>query len=117
MALQLISWLCLVFIALILQPWFRLRTRRLPPGPTPLPIVGNLLQLPRKDLGREFAELSKAYGTSISAHWHLPLSFTYEIVAVRRGHPFERIGTIFHRLGIVQGGLRSHGQAFSKLLR
>ncbi|KAI8969795.1 cytochrome P450 [Trametes punicea] len=34
----------------------------LPPGPKPLPILGNLLDLPKKDLGRSFNSLTEKYG-------------------------------------------------------
>ncbi|KAM5546291.1 hypothetical protein V8D89_000417 [Ganoderma adspersum] len=33
-----------------------------PPGPSPLPIFGNILDFPRTHLGREFAALSKKFG-------------------------------------------------------
>ncbi|TFK92449.1 cytochrome P450 [Polyporus arcularius HHB13444] len=41
------------------------RKARLPPGPKPIPIIGNVLDMPRKHFGREFAELSKKHGDVI----------------------------------------------------
>ncbi len=38
------------------------RKARLPPGPKPIPIIGNVLDMPRRHFGREFAELSKKHG-------------------------------------------------------
>lgn len=46
--------------------WVRRRLNtRLPPGPKGLPIIGNVLDMPRKHLGREFAVLSAKYGTCV----------------------------------------------------
>lgn len=50
----------LLWLALAVQR--RRKYARLPPGPTPLPIVGNILDFPRTHLGREFAAYTKQFG-------------------------------------------------------
>ncbi|PIL25355.1 cytochrome P450 [Ganoderma sinense ZZ0214-1] len=59
------AWPWAVFFSLVLLANVVQRRRkyaRLPPGPTALPIVGNLLDFPRKHLGREFAQMARKYG-------------------------------------------------------
>ena len=41
---------------------YRLKGVRFPPGPKPLPFIGNVLDMPRKHLGRDFTNLVKRYG-------------------------------------------------------
>ena len=53
----------LVTAAILLLLYFRRAGGdRFPPGPRPLPILGNILDFPRNHLGREFQELSRRYG-------------------------------------------------------
>ncbi|RPD64505.1 cytochrome P450 [Lentinus tigrinus ALCF2SS1-7] len=57
------SALLLLTVALLLALYTRKSAKgRLPPGPRPLPVVGNVLDFPRKHLGREFRGLSLQYG-------------------------------------------------------
>ncbi|KAM5544308.1 hypothetical protein V8D89_001968 [Ganoderma adspersum] len=59
------SWPWVIFVVLVLLANAVQRRRkhaRLPPGPTPLPIVGNILDFPRTHLGREFAAMSRRFG-------------------------------------------------------
>ena len=38
---------------------------KLPPGPKPLPILGNVFDMPRKDMGRELTDMVTKYGTFV----------------------------------------------------
>ncbi|XP_058528014.1 cytochrome P450 2C42-like isoform X3 [Ochotona princeps] len=50
---------CLLLFSL----WRWSTTRqKLPPGPTPLPIIGNILQMDLKDISKSLTKFSKAYG-------------------------------------------------------
>ncbi|XP_052028322.1 cytochrome P450 2C26-like isoform X3 [Apodemus sylvaticus] len=49
---------------LLLSLWRQNSQRRnLPPGPTPLPIIGNILQIDLKDISKSLRNFSKVYGS------------------------------------------------------
>ncbi|KAM4852072.1 cytochrome P450 2C5-like isoform 5-T5 [Thomomys bottae] len=50
---------CLLFFSIWRQNSGR---RKLPPGPTPFPIIGNILQVDMKDITKSLSKLSKVYG-------------------------------------------------------
>lgn len=73
--LLLLSFILFTLI-LLLAPNRRQRRWKLPPGPTPAPIIGNILQL-GKDPHRRLAKLSKKYGPLM----YLKLGSVHTIVA------------------------------------
>ncbi|XP_036192435.1 cytochrome P450 2C6-like isoform X2 [Myotis myotis] len=57
---------CLLLLSLWIQSSGR---RKLPPGPTPLPIIGNLLQLDVKNISKSLSNLSKIYGPVFTVYF------------------------------------------------
>lgn len=44
-----------------------------PPGPRPLPIIGNLLNIPTESSWLTYSQLAKKYGTSLSFSLSFPI--------------------------------------------
>nr|BED43025.1 cytochrome P450 monooxygenase [Trametes versicolor] len=65
-------WLLLVGLVVVFSIFVRAYSTRsrtslpLPPGPPPLPFLGNVLDFPKKHLGPEFHALSQKYGDVVS---------------------------------------------------
>ncbi|XP_063136437.1 cytochrome P450 2C7-like isoform X4 [Rattus norvegicus] len=63
-SMDLVTFLVLTLSSLILLSLWRQssRRRKLPPGPTPLPIIGNFLQIDVKNISQSLTKFSKTYG-------------------------------------------------------
>ncbi|XP_004701114.1 cytochrome P450 2C18-like [Echinops telfairi] len=68
---------------------------KLPPGPTPLPIIGNILQLSVKDISKSLTNLAKTYGPVFTLYVGM------------------RPTVVLHGYEAVKEALIDHGEAFS----
>ncbi|XP_069315966.1 cytochrome P450 2C19-like isoform X2 [Eulemur rufifrons] len=68
---------------------------KLPPGPTPLPIIGNMLQLDAKDIGKSFTNFSKVYGPVFTVYFGM------------------KPAVVLHGYEVVKEALIDHGEEFS----
>ncbi|XP_073494054.1 cytochrome P450 2C19-like isoform X1 [Phyllobates terribilis] len=60
---------CIIFICLSVMQTKKAKGKgKLPPGPTPLPILGNILQLNGKDVFKSLIKLSEKYGPVYTLH-------------------------------------------------
>ncbi|XP_057591820.1 cytochrome P450 2C18-like [Hippopotamus amphibius kiboko] len=98
---------------------------KLPPGPTPLPILGNILQLDVKDIGKSLTNLSKAYGPVFTVYLGLrPTIVLHGYEAVKEalidlGEEFSGRGSfpISQRVNKGLGILFSNGKRWKEIRR
>uniref|UniRef100_A0A8C9Q4B6 Uncharacterized protein n=1 Tax=Spermophilus dauricus TaxID=99837 RepID=A0A8C9Q4B6_SPEDA len=101
---------CLILFSL----WNRRHAKgKLPPGPTPLPIIGNILQLDIKDIAKSLSILAKDYGPVFTVHFGMKPTVVlcgYEAVKealIDRAEEFSGRGSypvidhIFQGLGMI----------------
>ncbi|XP_076981605.1 cytochrome P450 2C19-like [Tamandua tetradactyla] len=83
---------CLLLLSLLKQSYGK---GRLPPGPTPLPIIGNLLQLNLKKFSKSLDNLAKVYGPVFTVHLGMKPS------------------VVLHGYEAVKEAMIDHGEEFS----
>ncbi|XP_006174444.1 cytochrome P450 2C18 isoform X1 [Camelus ferus] len=121
-----------VVLVLCLSCWLLLslwkqRSQRgsLPPGPTPLPILGNILQLDVKDISKSLRILSKVYGPVFTLYFGLKPTIVlhgYEAVKealIDMGEEFSGRGSfpLAERVNKGYGILFSNGKRWKEMRR
>ncbi|XP_003409026.2 cytochrome P450 2C23-like [Loxodonta africana] len=103
---------CLIFLLV----WRKShKMRRLPPGPAPLPIIGNMLQLNPKDIPGSLCKLAEEYGPVYTLHIGPQLTVVlhgYEAVKealIDQGDEFLGRGP----MPIIEDTLKGYGIVFS----
>ncbi|KAI8982787.1 CyP450 monooxygenase [Trametes punicea] len=55
-------------LSIYLSVWVARKRPRLPPGPRPLPFIGNVFDIPTRNFGPSFRELNRRYGDIVHIH-------------------------------------------------
>ncbi|GAB1302388.1 Cytochrome P450 2C66 [Apodemus speciosus] len=99
--------------------------RNLPPGPTPLPIIGNILQIDLKDISKSLRNFSKVYGPVFTLYLgRKPAVVLYGYEAVKEafidhGEEFAGRGTfpVADKIGKNCGVVFSSGRTWKEMRR
>ncbi|KAM5140186.1 cytochrome P450 2C55-like isoform 2-T2 [Callospermophilus lateralis] len=111
---------------LLLSVWRQSSGRgKLPPGPTPLPIIGNILQIDVKNISKSLTNLSKDYGPVFTLYLgRKPMVVVHGYEAVKEalddlGEAFSGRGTfpVIERLNNELGVIFSNGTKWKELRR
>ncbi|XP_074195461.1 cytochrome P450 2C19 [Rhinolophus sinicus] len=97
----------------------------LPPGPTPLPVIGNILQLDVKNMSKSLSNLSKVYGPVFTVYFGMNPTVVlcgYEAVKealIDLGEDFSGRGRfpVFDRVNKGFGVLFSNGKRWKEMRR
>ncbi|NP_001001757.2 cytochrome P450 2H2 [Gallus gallus] len=119
--------LLLVCISCFLIAAWRSTSRRgkEPPGPTPIPIIGNVFQLNPWDLMESFKELSKKYGPIFTIHLgpkKVVVLYGYDVVKealIDNGEAFSGRGNLplFEKVFKSTGIVTSNGESWRQMRR
>nr|XP_038952619.1 cytochrome P450 2C55 isoform X2 [Rattus norvegicus] len=117
--------LVLILSSLLLLSFWRQNSerRKLPPGPTPLPIIGNILQIDVKDISKSIKKFSEVYGPVFTLYFGLKptvVVYGYEVVKeVLDGEEFSGRGVfpIVTKVNNDLGVIFSNGTKWKELRR
>ncbi|XP_074088636.1 cytochrome P450 2C23-like isoform X1 [Macrotis lagotis] len=118
--------LACVFFLIFLSLWnYGFKRGKLPPGPTPLPFVGNILQLDLKNMTASFSRLAEKYGPIYTLYIgtkRIVVLHGYDIMKealIDQGETFMERGVmpIFEDVARGQGVILSHGERWKQIRR
>ncbi|XP_053778812.1 cytochrome P450 2C19-like [Desmodus rotundus] len=111
---------------LLLSLWKQISGKgKLPPGPTPLPIIGNMLQLDVNNISKSLSNLSKVYGSVFTVYFGKKPTVVlhgYEAVKealIDRGEEFSGRGIlpVIEKFKMGKGVVFSTGNAWKEMRR
>ncbi|XP_052569362.1 cytochrome P450 2C26-like isoform X4 [Peromyscus californicus insignis] len=113
---------CLLLLSLWRQSSQR---RKLPPGPTPLPVIGNILQIDLKNISKSLRDFSKVYGPMFTLYLGRKpavVLYGYEVVKealIDHGEEFAGRGTfpVFDKIAKGHGIVFSNGRIWKEMRR
>jgi hypothetical protein len=82
-----------------------------PPGPQPLPVIGNLLQIPKESSWLVYTELARKYGMSYSPMSVLPT--TSSVGDVFSLHVFGQVIVVLNSIKATKDLLEKRGEIYS----
>ncbi|KAM4695591.1 cytochrome P450 2G1-like [Rhinophrynus dorsalis] len=104
---------CVIFLILNITQKRRQQGKgKLPPGPTPLPILGNVLQLNGNDIVKSLTELSKKYGPLYTIHLGMEpvvVMCSYDVVKEALNDNGEVFGARGHMPLLERASAGGHG--------
>ncbi|XP_021483500.1 cytochrome P450 2C29-like [Meriones unguiculatus] len=125
--MDLLTFLVLTLSCLLLFSLWRQSSGRgkLPPGPTPLPIIGNILQIDVKDIRQSLTNFSKVYGPVFTLYFGMtPTVVLHGYEAVKEalldhGEEFSERGSfpVFDKISKGLGIILSHGNRWKEMRR
>nr|XP_021486121.1 cytochrome P450 2C26-like [Meriones unguiculatus] len=125
--MDLLTFLVLTLSCLLLFSLWRQSSGRgkLPPGPTPLPIIGNILQIDVKDIRQSLTNFSKVYGPVFTLYFGMKPTVVlhgYEAVKealIDHGEEFSGRGSfpVAENINKGLGIIFSHGNRWKEIRR
>ncbi|XP_027696323.1 cytochrome P450 2C23-like [Vombatus ursinus] len=116
---------CVLFLIFLILWSQGFKKGKLPPGPIPLPFIGNLLQLDFKNITASFSQMAEKYGPIYTLYigtQHVVVLHGYNIVKealIDQGDGFAERGIIpvFEDVVKGQGVVFSHGERWKQIRR